>query len=448
MSLVRNGGSEPFPLQATAVLLAAVWFLGEARILWPSEGVSLFGGIAMALFLVPGIVSGRRATKALTAFLLSTSLVLAYAYEAWPALWSGFERAVLLAALLPTLSLLRIALQKDLRIDAYRRKVEATTSTARPVWILSGSYVTASLLSVGSISIFAALLPPGAPEESRLRDARAGVCGSSLAILWSPFFIALALVTEYLPEVSLAALIATGLGLSVVGMAIAFRISGAAGHGGHTVLNALGALRGFALPIAAVTVTLIAVRTLTGFSTIETMLVVLPVLCAILLATPPRLRFGAVLSDAWSRLCRIQDEAAIVGAATIFGTVLTAVPWINDVASPAALGALPAPVLVFGCMGFMIGAGFLGLLPMVTGTVALVVLTGMPNALSDIATGLSVLAGWSFASMASVSSMMVLIAAGQYDLSPERLVLGRNLRFLLVFMPLCGFAIALVNAIT
>lgn len=434
-------------LRVTATLLALIWLLGETAIVWPNQTIRMLAGVAMAAFMIPAIVLARRPTQLLALVLLSTAFALSVSYAAWPALWRGFERAVLLAALLPTLSLLRIALHQNLRIEAYRRKVGARTSAERPVWILSGSYVMASLLSLGAIPVIASLVPAGAQEDVRLRNARAGVCGASLPILWSPFFVALALVTEYVPEVPPGALIAGGLALSALGAVVALRVHGA-GSSAHTLVDALRALGGFVVPIALATVALLAVRTVTGFSTIQSILVVLPVLCALLLATPPRRGITTIVPEMWSSLCRIQDEAAIVASAIVFGTVLTAVPWMEDVTTIRLIAGLPAAMLIFGCMAFMIVGGVFGLLPLVTGTIALVVLTGTTNALNDLAIGMSVLAGWSLASMASVSSMVVLVTAGQFEVRPERLVFGRNLGFLLVFVPLCGLAITLLSQIT
>lgn len=443
MSLPDSATSPGMMLQAGAVLLGAIWILGEARLLLPGETVRTLGGLAMAVFLIPAILYGRRATQALTLALLATALALTHFYGAWSALWGGLERAVLLVGLLLTLSLLRIALQDNQKVEAYRRRVEAQPAAERSVWILSGSYVTASLLSVGAISVFASLLPPDSSKDKRVRYARISVCGASLAILWSPFFFALAFVTEFLPGIALTALIATGFALSMAGMAIALAIVGEGTEGPRAATRALASLGEFAIPIAVVTALLVGVRALTGFSTIETMLTVLPALCVLLIAMPPSGRLQRLGSDIWGRLCRMQDEAAIVGSATVFGTVLTAAPWLQDVISPGFLAAIPGPLLILGCITFMAGAGLLGLLPLVTGTISLVVLTTFPNALSDLAVGLSVLAGWSLASMASMSSMMVLVAAAQYNIRPEWVMAGPDWRFYLVFVPIAGSLISL-----
>ncbi len=427
-----------------AALLSILWALGVGSILLPGPLIAFLAGAGMLVFLIPAFLFARLPTLAVSGLLLGAAATLAIAYDATPSLWRGLERSILFTAFLPTLSLLRASARGDARLEAYRARVEQVPTLRRPAWIVSGSFVLASVLSVGASAIFAPLLRQDASDDERIAQARANVCGAGLAIIWSPFFIALAVVSDFLPRVPLAGLIAAGALIGFAGMLLGTKIY-APSQPLIRLGEALAALKSFAPPILLITVLVVVVRATTQLSTIETMLLILPVLCLLRIATRPGGDFRRAGDDVWTGMMRMRDDIAVVSAAMIFGTVLTTTPWMADLGPMSFLADAPVGLLMLGTILLMAAIGFLGVQPLVTGTICLVVLTGLDLGVSDLAIGLTVLVGWSMSAILSLSSLVVRVTAGQYGVYPERLVVGRNLAFFVAFLPLALLMIWVVD---
>gem|GEM_PF-3895911 len=428
----------------TTVLLALLWALSLSGIFFRHEIISSLSAAGVLVFLTAAYPVLRRITFAIVTTLLVAAVALAMHYERLDLLWLGLERAVMFAAFLPTLALLRAAVSKDPRLERYRERLERVSPETRPLWIVSGSFVLASVLSVGSSAIFSSTLRDDAPEVERVAQARANVCGASLALIWSPFFVALAVVSDFLPEVSLLSLVGSGMFVSVLGQILATRIY-ARSTPIKGNLETIAALSGFAMPVVATTILVVVARATTGLSTIQTMLVILPVLCVAYLAFRGRARTDRARRDVWDAMGRMHDDVAAVSAAMIFGVVLSGTPWMEGLEIVAFLAGFPAAAIVGACILLMALLGFAGVQPLVAGTICLIVLTGGSFGLTDLATGISVLAGWSASSMLSVSSLLVRVTAAQHGVRPEQLVVGRNMVFFAAFLPLVVMVVMAIN---
>jgi hypothetical protein len=418
-----------------ALLLAAMWVIAIINILVDANFVSTAAVLLISAYLLISLFQSRLLTVFLTLTLILSALALSIYYGRIDALWLGLERSVLFAAFLPTLSLLRTTARGDARLENYRRRLDHVSSEARPVWIVSGAFGLASVLSVGSSAVFSSLIADNAPEKQRVAQARANICGASLAVIWSPFFVALAVVSDFLPDVPLLALMGSGVLISSVALITATKVY-ARDEPFWTLLQAVSALSGFALPIGAVTALVVAIRAVSPLSTIETMLLVLPVLCLGYLAVRGMMRVWTARRDVWAAMTVMHDDVATVAAAMIFGTLLGATPLLESLVPVAALAVLPNFVIVAVCIATMALLGFLAVQPLVAGTLSLIAFTSIGADISELAIGLSVLMGWSASSMLSISSLQVRVAAAQYNVRPEQLVIGRNLVFFFICLPL------------
>lgn len=424
-----------------AALLAVIWSLALLSIVWPSLGLEAVSSTLLAVFALAAIISAPAAARVLVFGLLTGAIATAWIYDASHALWTGLERSVLFAAFLPSLSLVRGVARGEPLLALYRDRAEGAPKQSRSLWTLCGSYAVASFLALGASAIFASFQRDEAGEEARAEDARASVCGSSLAVLWSPFFVALAVVTEFIPGAGLLQVILAGFCIGAVGLIIASRVFGPREAVGNLVgpLQSLGLL---ALPVALVTSILALVRYIGNFSTIEAMLLVLPALCLLRATLRGRGVVAATARESWSALKRIRAEVAIITSAMIFGVVLTETPALREMMPMDAIAAAWPPALIAGCIAAMAAVASLGVHPLVTGTVALGVLTEAGPALSNLGLALTVLSGWSASSMLSMSSLMVLAAAAQYRVRPSSIVFGKSLLFFVLFLPVATAMIA------
>lgn len=428
----------------TTALLCVLWAMSLIGIFYSPDIIMMMSTIGVAIYFTSACVLLRKITLLIVSLLLILAIVLSLHFERINLLWSGLGRAVMFAAFLPTLALLRSAVREGAKLEVYRRQLEQVSPKNRPIWIVNGAYILASVLSVGSSAIFSSVLREGTPENERIAQARANVCGASLALIWSPFFVALAVVSDFLPNLSLLSLIGSGVLVSLLGLFVATRIySGVTPISGN--FKPVIALSGFALPIALTTILVIVVRSAFGLSTIQTMLITLPILCAAYLAYQGRARIITARREVWSAMERMHDDVAAVTAAMIFGVVLSGTPWMDGIRIIEVLGDLPVAAIVGACVLVMALLGFVGVQPLVAGTICLIVLTSGSFGLTDLAIGISVLAGWSASSMLSVSSLLVRVTAAQHEVPPEKLVIGRNIVFFVAFLPLVVLVVMGIN---
>ena len=92
-------------------------------------------------------------------------------------------------------------------------------------------------------------------------------------------------------------------------------------------------------------------------------------------------------------------------------------------------------------------AGLAGLHPIISATVVLVVATGLPIGLADFVLMQSVLIGWALGAMVSFSGVSVVTASALFDLSPWRLIFGRNIVFVIVFGSVSVLILGFLNRV-
>ena len=74
-------------------------------------------------------------------------------------------------------------------------------------------------------------------------------------------------------------------------------------------------------------------------------------------------------------------------------------------------------------------AGLLGVHPIVTGTVLLVIFTTVPNGVADLVLMQTLLIGWGLCSGISIGSLSVATGAAMFRLPPTQLVTRKNIVF-------------------
>jgi hypothetical protein len=101
---------------------------------------------------------------------------------------------------------------------------------------------------------------------------------------------------------------------------------------------------------------------------------------------------------------------------------------------------VPAPLLLAAVIFIQTGLAVIGVHVLVTGTILVALLGGMPTALHEAVLFQGLLVGWSLGSMISLSSLSVTVAGSMYNVPPLRLAYGPNLRYALV-ISLFGVAV-------
>ena len=273
-------------------LLALLWLAALVRIFWPDPGMAAASGGILTVYIAVVFTRVRRQMQILFGVLGALAVILAVWLDGWGALWQGVEKSVIFAAFFGTLTLLR------------------------------------------------------ATADQRLGAAEACQRGMCLACLWSPFWIAMAMSYEHLPQVPLWQVLVLGLSLNALGLVTAqlmyTRDVGMAGLG-----RALAAFLPVVPPVALAAAVVLALKALTPFGTLQCLVLGVPVLCLAALAVQGRERLWIAVRQSATGIGAVRAEISLLTAAMALGQVLVVALEASGFGtcspSPGSISSSPRP---------------------------------------------------------------------------------------------------------
>ena len=422
--------------RAMGRMLLVLWPLELLRLLVDPAWLANGAGMLFVVYLLLAFLVAGAGNRLLTAFLLLGIGVLVMVDEAWHLAVTGLQASLVFAAFLPAVFLLRNAMAGDRRLLAYREQLERIDPRRQAGMMLVGAHVLGSTLTVGAFAILSPVLPRDADTERRRTAALVTMFGISLSVLWSPVFVAMAVVSEFMPHVPLWQPILVGFTLAAIGILMAltfFRLPDKLALVGRGIV-ALRAIIPWVTTAAAV---IVLVRTFTPLSTLEAAsLTLLPLAAGFLLTQAPEAR-NLALRRTRESLDRLGAEISIVAWAFALGTVMRASPTVEQLVQglfgPETAVLLLVAIIVVG----MLFAVSLGGHPIVAASILLAVFGGTDTALTDLVLCGAVLLGWACASMIGPATLIVIVASGMYRVDRGSLILSRN-TLLNVFFALTG----------
>jgi hypothetical protein len=433
-------------LSPSNLMLGVLWAAALAQIFWPHPMLAAGGGIVLALLIAAAFARLRRQIQLLCLVLGGAAAGLAQWLDAWGALWGGVEKAVIFAAFFGTLSLLRATADLRPEIGHARALVERLGASERSSGLAVGTHILGATLIVGVMAVFAPIVGRDAPYETRKSAAEACQRGMCLACLWSPFWVAMAFSYEHLPDVALWQVMALGLALSTLGLAVA-QLMYTPDVGLAGLWRAARAFAPVLPPVAIATGAVLSLKAATALTTLQCLVVGVPALCLAALAAQgaAQLRRGVV--QAGRGIGGMQGEIALLTFALALGKTMEPALTGGPVAAQVAALA-PPPIAVFAVVIIgMTVLAFAGVHQIVTATVMLVLFGTLPLGIADLALMQAVLLGWAFASMTGLSAVSVAVAGAMFGVPLEKIAYGPNIRFCLVFGVIATLLVAGVNAL-
>ncbi|HCI48224.1 MAG TPA: hypothetical protein DFI00_13100 [Rhodospirillaceae bacterium] len=433
-------------------LFFALWFLEVCLIiLRPApalvELIRPIGAIGLLLLMLVSVPLVRRASLAVASIAVILGIIIMATGTAhWTDMETGLVRSMLFAAFLPTLHILRASAQSQPRVRLSQRKFARLPAGSRSDGITLGAHAFGAVLNTGSFPVMAAVLNDKADEAERRRFALSALRGMNLAPLWSPFFVAMALASAYLPSVSLIQIMPVGLITAMASLVVSILFFGGSKQRGTG--NQPGWVAGVhalapiapGLAILGLTVVLIAVST--PLSSLETIILIVPPLC-LALCRFERSAVKRIWQTATGRMATSYDDLLIVVAAitlaTLAGHIEVTADVIRDVVS-----SIPAPLAILALILTSFLPSMIGIHPMIPTAILLAALTGGPQPLHDVILMGVALTGWSVGTMCSVSSMSVVVCAGLFRVPAWRLMISPNLLFAAAVM---GIATIVLSAL-
>jgi len=451
-----SGGSTGMERQASERLRSASMRLGRALLLalWASELVALLtasatpAAVARPLLLAYGAVALLQvgpASRRLALALALPAVVLALVEGRPTLLLEGLDQALLYPAFLGTITLVRALAAVHPAVERARERTERLPNEARALGFFLGGHLFGAVLTAGSFALLAPLADPRASEAERARLAAMALRGSCLAVLWSPFFVGMALVTRHFPELALWRVTLLGLALSL--LALLLTLATDARGAARFLAPALAALAPLLPPVGGAAAAIVLVASLSGLPSLAAVLLVTPPAAALWLSTRPRGTARAVASRTFELAGRLAEEMLLVGVVTVLGRVLAASSGTAHLAGPILAGALPGWLLLGGALAVIVLLAVLGLHPLATVAITMALLTEGPPPVTPLALAGLGLMGWALGTMLGSTSLSLLVARNAFELPARALSPGPNGRFVLLFGALAVALLALLDAL-
>jgi len=267
-----------------------------------------------------------------------------------------------------------------------------------------------------------------------------------VAGLWSPFWIAMALSSQYVPGVPLWHTMALGMSMAVCALT-ASHVLFAPEPSVALLWRALRSLQPIVPPVAVCVLTVAVLSGVTVLSGLEALIVSVPVLCALALLAKGRRAFVTGLANTYRGTAHVGNEITILTISLALGGVIRHV--FAETGTTEWIGALDLPAMAV--IAIMIGATSLGALAgvhqIVSVSLLLSVFSDLPVRVAGVVLIESTLAAWSTSSIIGLSAIMVGTATTMFRVTPGQVILGPNLRFATLFAIGCILTLAGVNAL-
>jgi hypothetical protein len=423
---------------------AALWALGMVSIFVPMPEISALLTWCLGIYVFFAVPRTGWHTRILLLVLAIATVTLAARYDRWDAIPLGMAKASIFPAFLATIVLLRATADQRPEIRAARRLFAAIDAREQSGGIIVGSHLVGSILQVGVFAILAPILGRDATLEERRRVFLMAMRGMAMVPMWSPFVVGMAVATEYLPNVPLWQIMTLGLSLVVLGMLLSVIAFDRAG-GPVAMWRALKTLGPIVPPVAIAALLVIGMTTMTAYSTLQSLVIVMPIPCLLAIARSPGGDVAVALRGTAQGLSRIGSEISILTFAMTLGiTFQTCLPDLGILDGLQRLALTPTSVIFIVIMAMNL-FGLMGVHSMVTGTILLVLFTGIPTGVADLILLEALLVGWGLCTAISVGSLSIATGAAMFDLAPTNAISLSNILYVFIASVMFGTILSALN---
>jgi len=426
-------------------LAGALWALGLVRILMPIKALDAPLGALLVVFVIVALFRAGWQNRALCLALAGATAGLCAAYDLWRVIPDGIAKGAIFPAFFGTIVLLRATADQRPEIAVARRLFAGLDPARRGGGLIVGANLLSAVLQVGMFAILAPIVGRDATDDDRRRVFLLAMRGMALTPVWSPFVVAMAVANHYLPAVQLWQIMPLGIGLTLTGFVISIGIFDRGGPG--DLWRALKTLAPIVPAVAVAAMIVVGMTALTPLSTLESLVLGMPLPCLLAIAHAPAGDLRAALRATGEGLTRIGPETSLLCFAMALGVAFeAALPRTGLLERIGALALSPTAIIFIVIFGMNL-AGFLAIHPIVTGTMLLVVFTALPTGVADLVLMQAMLVGWGLCTAISLGSLAVVTGAVMFNLPPTRLISPGNIAYVTVTSAAFALILALLNGL-
>ena len=427
-------------------LLILLWAVQVVRMAWPGAAADHAGAVVAVAYVLRVFVLLRRPTVILCSGSLPW-LPCSSSSTAGPprCSWASRRRPCSPASSAPSCCCAPPADQLR-QIANARELFERLEPDHRLGGLLVGTHLLAVVLGPGAYAITAPIVGASKVEEEHLAAMRACHRGGGLAGLWSPFWIAMALSSQYVPGVPLWQIMALGMSMAVCALTASHVLYSK--EPGITLLwRALRSLQPIVPPVAVCVLLVAVLSGITVLSSLEALIVSVPALCLLTLLPKGRRALRTTLANTYRGAAYIGNEITILTVSLALGGVVRHVFAQTGITGWIGGLDLPAVAVIAIIIGTVSLGALAGVHQIVSVTFLLTVFSDLPGRVADVVLIQTALVSWSCSSMIGLSAIMVATATTMFRVPPEKVILGPNLQFAAMFAAAAILVLAGVNAL-
>lgn len=420
------------PLTAlSTLLLCLVWATEVVRIFHPVPLLAMAGGACLATYMV--LAFGRSSLHIRLLFIAVTaaSIGIAWFQGSAAALLAGFDKGQIFGAFLPAVMLLRATAEASPRIAGIRSDLQRLDPAAAENWMQYGSHALGAVLNIGATAILAPVVKQGADAERRAALARSSARGIGGAVMWSPFFPALAFTSQLVPHSAMWQAMLIGVGLSVIGLVLSYVLF-TPSLGWRGFKASIAGLKPLVAPMLLVIGIVVSATIVVGWSGLQSVALLVPLLCLGYLSRLGPDERGQVARRAAASFARLSDELLIVVGAAVLGACIGSLPAVQALGSSVTPGVLSGPILLAAVALVLLALGQVGLHPMIgTSIVVPIVAAGAFGVCGPVLVATAVFA-WALFGSTAIWALPVAAGANLFDVPARQMLSRRTAMFALL----------------
>ncbi|MFC3293635.1 hypothetical protein [Modicisalibacter luteus] len=417
------------------LLVLALWLSGALSILFNSAVAQHLAGAIALLIVIFSCLTKAGLNRWIFGLLASTAIGLIYHSQQWSAIAEGLERAAMISAFLASLYVLRTVIQTAPQLSEIHALFTTLGSLPRRGMVQLLGIFFGVPLAVGAVSVIAPLATHQGHDVHTQEDiAGWSIRGIGLSVLFSPFTVAMGIVTASLGDrLPLGLLMFIGVVLASALLGFSF-LSGKCRLPRGLPLRFWKALLGVLAPVLALVLLNLMLYLKAGLNPLSAatlFIIPLALIIAIHRGGAARRTMLSLTKAYWSSF---DGEIAIFSGALVFAAAVTSTPEVQEVVSLLAY-SLGANILISLTVLAIAIPASLGLHMVVPATITLTLFGPvMPSDLHVALLGLAALIGWAYGAMAALGSLAFLTACRAFSVSPTALAKGENMRFMASFI--------------
>ncbi|MFO1267115.1 MAG: hypothetical protein U1F67_10300 [Rubrivivax sp.] len=427
---------------ASAAVLAGVWAAELGHLVLRSAVLSAAARAGLVLFLGLALLRASGHIRWLFVAVCGVAVGLSVWQGHADALREGLRQVQVFGAFLPSVLMMRATVQASPRSQRLQQGMQALTALQARHWTLVGCAGLGSVLNVGAMAMLAPVVARGADEATRAELAGCAAKGVGAAIMWSPFFVAMAFTSQLVPGVPLWQAMATGGGLAVLALALAqaLFIPGLRARDAQRSVRALGPLAAPMVVVIGGVLVLVAL----GFTGLQAVALWLPLACGAYLVRAGAGATGAAARSTFAHFARLSDELLIIVGAQLMGIAVAAVPEVRQWAQellPTLVSGAPLLVLM---VAVLVALGQLGLHPMIGVGLAVPIVAAGPFGIAPVVIVVAGVFAWALSASVAIWTLPVAVAATTFGVPAPRLLTRRSVAFgVLLWAAGCAYLAAL-----